>query len=161
MPTPATHIWKPSVARSVTIDSFVPVPRGTSATIPALLSWPTKDPGDILDYVLDISPAIIGNDGDSISTLDILVNPSNAGDLIVQNTTTDGSRIVVWLAGGFAGTVYTVTFSLTTTNGRSLTRSVMLPVLALATVDVPADALLTTSGSALTDQNGNPIILGS
>lgn len=160
MPTPATHAWKPSNARSVSIDSFVPVPRGTTAIAPAPLNWPAKDPGDVLDYILDIAPAIVGNDGDSIATLDVAVTPSNPGDLVVQSATTDGSQIVLWLASGFAGTVYSLTFTISTVNGRSLSRSVLLPVLSLSTPIIPANALLTTSGIALIDQNGNPVLLG-
>src|SRR5580693_9047228 len=110
MPTPATHVWKPSNARTVVVDSFIPVPRGTAAVAPPPLNWPTKDPGDILDYILDIGPAIIGNDSDGIATLSVTVSPSNPGDLLVQSTTADGSRIILWLAAGQAGTIYTVTF---------------------------------------------------
>src|SRR3984957_18378182 len=68
MSTTLSHVWKPSHARLVTIDSFIPVPRGSSATAPPPLNWPTRDPGDILDYILDIGPAIVGNDGDGIAT---------------------------------------------------------------------------------------------
>jgi hypothetical protein len=159
MATLANHAWKPSNARVVVIDSFVPVPRGTTAVAPAPLNWPTKDPGDILDYVLDISPALVGNDGDGISTLDVAISPSDPGDLVLQSSTTDGSRIVLWLTSGQAGTVYTITFTISTNNGRSLVRSVLLPVLSLSVPVIPAEALLATAGTALTDQNGNPILL--
>ena len=120
MSTPATHIWKPSHARLVSLDSFVAVPRGSAAVAPLPLNWPAKDPGDTLDYLLDIAPALVGNDGDGIATLDVTLAPSNPGDLTVQSMTTDGSRVVLWLAQGFAGTTYTITFTITTMNGRSL-----------------------------------------
>jgi hypothetical protein len=161
MATPALHLWKPSHARTATIDSFIAVPRGSTATAPPPLNWPTKDPGDILDYILDIGPAIIGNNGDGIATLDISSSPSNPGDLTIQRSETDGSRIVLWLAGGQAGTIYTVTFTISTMGGRSLVRSVLLPVLLLSVPLVPTDALLIGSGTALTDQNGNPILLSN
>lgn len=159
MPTPANHTWKPSNARAVVIDSFIPVARGTTAVAPAPLNWPTKDPGDVLDYILDISPAIIGNDGDGIATLDLVISPSDPGDLTLQSSTTDGSRVILWLSEGQAGTVYTITLTMTTVNGRSLVRSVLLPVLSLSVPVIPANALLSAAGSALTDQNGNPILL--
>jgi hypothetical protein len=161
MSTTVSHVWKPSNARLVTIDSFVPVPRGTNAIAPAPLNWPTKDPGDILDYILDIGPAIVGNDGDGIATLSVNLSPSNPGDLVLQSTTADGSRIVLWLSEGQAGTIYTITFSITTINGRSLHRSVLLPVLLLSTPVVPSNALITATGVVLTDQNGNPVLSGS
>jgi hypothetical protein len=153
-----SHVWKPSNARLVTIDSFVPGPRGSSAVAPAPLNWPTKDPGDILDYILDIGPAIVGNDGDGIATLSVSLSPSNPGDLVLQSTTADGSRIILWLSEGQAGTIYTLTFAITTINGRSLHRSVLLPVLLLSTPVVPPNALITATGVVLTDQNGNPVL---
>ena len=161
MSTPANHVWIPSHARVVTIDSFIPVPRGTAATAPPPLNWPTKDPGDILDYVFDIGPAIIGNDGDSIATLDVSLIPSNPGDLVIQGSTTDGARIILWLSEGQAGTVYTLTFAITTVNGRSLQRSVLLPVLLLSVPQIPSSALMTSTGGMLTDQNGNPVLSSS
>ncbi len=158
MPTPASHVWKPSHARVVTLDSFIPVPRGSAAVAPPPLNWPTKDPGDVLDYILDIAPAIAGNDGDGIATLDVAIAPSAPGDLTLQSMTTDGSRVILWLSQGQAGTVYTVTFSISTINGRSLQRTVLLPVLLLSVPPVPPGAILTSAGVVLTDQNGNPIV---
>jgi hypothetical protein len=139
MSTTVSHVWKPSHARLVTVDSFIPVPRGTTA---------------------DIGPAIVGNDGDGIATLSVTVAPSNPGDLVAQSTTADGSRVVLWLSEGQAGTIYTVTFSITTVNGRSLQRTVLLPVLMLSIPAVPPNALVTTAGVVLTDQNGNPVLSG-
>jgi hypothetical protein len=161
MSTTISHVWKPSNARLVTIDTFIPVPRGTAMLAPPPLNWPTKDPGDILDYILDIGPAIVGNDGDGIATLSVNVSPSNPGDLVLQSATADGCRVVLWLSEGQAGTIYTITFSITTINGRSLQRSVLLPVLLLSVPVVPPNALITGTGVVLTDQNGNPVLSGS
>jgi hypothetical protein len=158
MSTTVSHVWKPSCARLVTVDSFIPVPRGTTAVAPPPLNWPTKDPGDVLDYILDIAPAIVGNDGDGIATLSMSVAPSTPGDLVVQSTTADGSRVILWLSGGQAGTIYTITFSITTINGRSLHRSVLLPVLMLSVPPIPPNAIITSAGVVLTDQNGNPVL---
>jgi hypothetical protein len=158
MSTTVSHVWKPSSARLVLIDSFIPVPRGSSAAAPPPSNWPTKDPGDVLDYILDIGPAIVGNDGDGIATVEVSFAPSNPGDLQLQSTTADGSRIVLWLSGGQAGIVYTITFFITTINGRSLQRSVLLPVLLLSVPVFPATAIVTAAGAVLTDQNGNPVL---
>ena len=43
------------------------------------ISLAGKGPSDTLDYVLDISEAIAGNEGDAIATLDVLISPSNPG----------------------------------------------------------------------------------
>ena len=159
MPTPATHVWRPSAARLITLDSFVPTPRGTQATALPLLAWPAKDPADILDYQFDITPALTGNRGDVIATLDVAVIPSAPGDLAVVSASADGARAVFWLGAGFAGTTYVVTITIGTHAGRTLARSVLLPVLALATQPVPDRALLTDAGLPLFDQNENPLTL--
>ena len=158
MPTIASHAWIPSVARTVTLDAFVPVPRGVSPTPPATPSWPLKDPGDMLDYRFDIAPALIGNDGDAIATLDITIVPSAQGDLALASTLADGARAILWLHGGQPGITYTVTLTIGTQAGRTIARSVLLPVAALAMPVVTQDNLLTSDGTPLVDQNGNPIV---
>jgi hypothetical protein len=122
------------------------------------LNWPTKDPNDVLDYILEFSPAVIGNDADGISTLDVAISPNAPGDLVVNSTSADGTRAVIWMSAGQAGTVYVVTVLVTTINGRTLQRSILLPVLQLSTPPVPATAIQTSTGLVLTDQNGNPVL---
>jgi hypothetical protein len=121
------------------------------------LQWPAKDPGDTLDYVFDVSPALTANPGDTISTLDVLISPDNPGDLILASATADGPRAVLWLSGGQAQTTYTVTITVGTTAGRTLARSVALPVTTLATIPAPAAALTTPAGQPLTDPTGTPL----
>ena len=157
MPTPATHVWRPSAARTITLDAFVPVPRGALAQPPAPPSWPLKDPNDLLDYQFDIAPALIGNDGDAIATLDIAIDPSNTGDLTLVSDTADGSRAVLWLSAGQSGTTYGVTLTIGTQAGRTIARTVLLPVMALATPAGTSTALLSENAASVTDQNGNPI----
>ena len=159
MPTSASHVWKPSVARIITLDAFVAVPRGTIPSVPSTPSWPLKDPADLLDYEFDISPALIGNDGDAISTLDVTITPANPGDLALASATADGTRAVLCLLSCQSGTTYTVTLTIGTQAGRTINRSVALPVASLSTLTNPL-TLTTNSGSPLTDQNGNPILAG-
>ena len=143
MATTASHVWRPSAARTVVLDAFIPVPRGSAPIIPPPLSWPLKDPADLLDYQFDIAPALIGNDGDVIATLDITIAPSNAGDLTLASMSADGTRAVLWLSGGQPGTTYTVSMSIGTEAGRTISRSVLLPVIALA--------VSTDSGGQISD----------
>jgi hypothetical protein len=158
MPTPAAHVWKPSSARTVVLDAFIPVPRGSAAVAPPPLNWPAKDPMDVLDYQFDISPAVVGNDGDTIATLDLTIEPNNPGDLALNSARADGNVAVLWLSGGQAGTVYLITLVITTVNGRTIQRSILLPVLYLSVAPIPPNALVTDSGVMLTDQNGNPVL---
>jgi hypothetical protein len=159
MPTPASHVWKPSTARTVVLDSFIPVPRGSTAVAPPPLNWPTKDPADVLDYQFDVSPALVGNDGDVIATVDVSIEPANPGDLTLNSLMTDGPVAILWLSGGQSGIVYSVNLAIGTANGRTINRTVLRPVLYLSVPPVPPNALVTDAGIVLTDQNGNPVLI--
>ena len=157
MSTPVTHIWRPSIARRVVLDGFVPVPRGVSAN-PSVLVWPAKDPADVLDYELDITAALAGNDTDTIATVDVLTTPS---DLTCAATAADGNLVILWLSAGTAGITYSVRVTIGTSGGRSIARAIQLPVLTLANAPPPPSSLTNGAGFAITDQNGNPILIGS
>jgi len=157
MSTFIPHVWKPSDARTIVIDTFVPVPRGSAAVVPALLSWPSKDPGDVLDYQLDIGPALYGNESDAIEGVDVSIDPDQSGDLVMTNALADGCKVVMWLSGGQAGTTYTVTIKVELASGRTILRSILLPVLQLSSIFSPVGAIDTSVNDPLTDQDGNPI----
>lgn len=162
MSTPVNNLMRPSSARRVMLDGFLPVPRGTLQAVPLSLVWPAKDPGDVLDYEIDLSPAMDGSDGDRIATADVTITPGGDGALALTNCAADGMRVVLWLAGGQADVVYSVQLAVTTTLGRTLSRSVLLPVLGLASASAPqASALTTQTGVTITDSSGNPILVGS
>lgn len=158
IPPPASHIWKPSSARRVVLDAFVPVPRGSAVAAPPPLNWPTKDPADVLDYEFDISPALVGNQADAIAALGVSISPDGPSDLALASSAVDGAVAVLWLSGGQDGTIYTVTLSIGTDNGRTVQRSVLLPVLLLSQPPVPLTAIRTNAGLVITDQNGNPVL---
>jgi len=157
--TPLAHVWRPSAARRVVLDGFLPTPRGTALTVPAPLSWPAKDPADTLDYEIDVSQALAGNEGDGITAVTVVVLP--AGELLPDVVAADGEVAVLWFSGGVAGTTYVVTASIVTTSGRAISRAVLLPVQLLATAASPtvATALTTQAGSVVTDQFGTPILV--
>lgn len=155
-----THVYQISNARLVTFDGFVPVPRGAIAAPPVMPSWPVKDPGDVLDYVADFSSAIQGDLGDSLATFTAASSPNSTGDVVINSAAFDGTQAVLWLSAGNSGTVYTVTLVVTMTSGRTISRSVVLPVYSLSGQSPTSVVLITNSGQDLTDQNGNPIVVG-
>jgi hypothetical protein len=155
------HVWKPSSSRRIVLDGFLPVPRGTVMTTPAPLSWPAKDPSDVLDYEFNIGAALLGNEGDVIETVTVAITPDATGDLVLNSSFVDGLNAVFWFASGQSGTVYTVQITVVTVNGRTIGRAVLLPVLPLASVTPSTGGLTTDQGATITDQNGNPILLGS
>ena len=156
MTTQAQYSWQPTLSRVVFLDARPCQTRGYLIP-PAQPSWPVKDPGDTLDFVVDISGALIGNEGDAIATLDIEIFPANPGDLTLVSSSADGVLAILWLAAGFAGTVYQVTLSIGTNSGRILSRTVTLAVQALATPPVSEAAITDQSGAPITDQYSNPI----
>ena len=158
MPTPAPHVWRPGAARTVVLDA-TPVPRGAPARAPALPSWPAKDPADVLDYQFDILPG--AHDTDGVATLDVSIAPAAPGGLQLVSAAADGGRAVLWLGGGRAGTTYAVTLTLGTQAGRTLARTVLLPVLQLTAVPPGADALLTEAGEPVQAEPGQPLIVGA
>jgi hypothetical protein len=160
MSTAAAKVIRPSSARRVMLDGFVPVPRGSLATAPAPLSWPAKDPEDVLDYELDISAALAGDENDLIASIDVKIEPSGLGQLALTSAAVDGAVAILWLSGGVAPNVYSVQVTIVTAAGRTIGRAIFLPVVALASATAPASALSTSEGAILTDQAGNPILIG-
>lgn len=161
MTTIASHMWLPSGARRVLLDGFTPVPRGTLPATPVPLVWPAKDPADVLDYEFDISAALLANTGDGIVSIDVQVTPNATGDLALASATANGPVAVMWFGAGQTGTVYTVQIGIGTTGGRTINRAVLLPVQSFATPAIPTRALTTNTGAIVTDQSGNPILIGS
>ncbi|MGC8530461.1 MAG: hypothetical protein ACP5M1_00350 [Acidiphilium sp.] len=153
----ATRVWQVSSARLIEIEGFIPTPRGLLLLPPQPLMWPEKDPGDTLDYAFEIAPALTGNPGDSIASLGVSINPSNPGDLSLVSASADGTRAVLWLTGGQPNTTYTVTINIATACGRVLARSIALPVVPLASVPAPVNALTTPNGAPITAPSGLPL----
>jgi hypothetical protein len=142
----------------VYIDGCVPLARASAQQAVPPPQWPVKDPADVLDYQVDISAAMVGNPGDSIASADIAIVPSLPGDLQLNSIAIDGQRVLLWLANGQSGTLYEVTVTMVTINGRVLQRGILLPVQAMSNQDAPPGALQIGTGAPLLDQNGNPIL---
>jgi hypothetical protein len=151
--------WQPSTARIVSVEGFGPFPRGVLQTQPPPLVWPVKDPGDVLDYGIDLTDALAGDPTDSAATVTVTIYPGNTGDLALQSTSTEGDLAVLWLSAGIAGTTYAVTVVIGTANGRIFSRTISLPVAALATPPATDTDLTNENGVPITDQTGAPITL--
>jgi hypothetical protein len=159
MPQGVPPLWQLSSARSVALNGLLPLPRGVVASDVPPLTWPVKDPGDVLDYAVDVSAALAGDPTDQVATVAVDVQPSgNSGDLLVGRVVGSGTSAVVWLSAGVPGTTYAVQLAIGTLKGRVISRTVLLPVQQLAATAPPTNPLTTDAGSIVTDQNGNPIL---
>lgn len=153
----ANRVWQVSSARLIEIEGFIPTPRGMFLLPPQPLMWPEKDPGDTLDYTFEIAPALSGNPGDTIASLGVTISPNNPGDLTLMSASADGTRAILWLTGGQPNVNYTVTINIATACGRALARSIALPVMPLASVPAPLDAITTPNGAPITAPSGVPL----
>jgi hypothetical protein len=159
MSLPVSHLFEPARARRIVLEPLAPTPPGTAPAQPPFPFFPLKDPADVLDYEVDFGPLLAGNPGDGIGAITVTIAPNNPGDLTLNSASANGTSALLWLASGQSGTVYTVTVAITTLAGRSFSRSVLLPCYSLSSLPTPPNALLTTGGLVLTDQNGNPILV--
>ena len=92
------------------------------------LEWPTaKDPGDLLDYSIDVGGVIDPTatpTGDTIATATWTVPSGLTKTAQVES----GTVAVVWLAGGTAGRTYTLNVDVVSVQGRTVNRDVQLQV---------------------------------
>ncbi len=85
------------------------------------LSWPFKDPDEVLDYEIDWSARLLT---DTIVTSTWVV-PTGIVEDSTENTTT---TTTIWLSGGTLGDVYEVLNRVVTAGGRTMDQSVKLKV---------------------------------
>lgn len=86
--------------------------------------WPMKDPSDVLDYSLNWTE-FLEDDADTITSSSWAVTPS--GLTLGENQYASGIT-TVWVSGGTSRETYTITNTITTESGRTIERSVRLPV---------------------------------
>ena len=82
----------------------------------------TKDPDAVLDYSIDWSKWLAG---DQIQTSEWIVSDPAIQAANESNTAT---RATVWLSGGAAGQSYTITNRITTSGGRTDDRSFTIKI---------------------------------
>lgn len=73
----------------------------------------TKQPVDVKDYDLDYSEWLVA--ADTVEAAEVTVEPSG---LTVGSVFTQDKKIKVWLSAGTNGTVYKLTVTMTTADGR-------------------------------------------
>lgn len=85
------------------------------------MSWPFKDPGEVLDYQLNWTSRLAG---DTIATSTWVI-PAELTKVIDSNTET---TTTVWLSGGTLSTWPDVTNHIVTSSGRTMYQTVSLPI---------------------------------
>lgn len=93
-----------------------------------MLTWPTKDPDEILDYQLNWAhpddPRLEA--GETLTTSDFMVTQ---GDVDIDSDSfTESGVTTAWLSGGTAGTLCILVNRVTTSVGRTYDQSVKLRI---------------------------------
>lgn len=98
------------------------------------LSWPPKDPNEVLDYDIDWSSRLLSADeiaagtttpADTIATSTFTLP---GGSLVANSSLYTSTRTKVWLSGGDEGASYDVLNRITTAGGRTMDQTVKLKV---------------------------------
>lgn len=88
------------------------------------LQWPAKDPDEVLDYTLDWTSRLAA--GDTIATSLFTVV---SGGCTIQSQTNNTTSATVWLQAGNAGATANIKNRVTTSQGRVMELTVLLPIL--------------------------------
>ena len=95
-----------------------------------------KDPGALLDYLLDLAALTNGNgksdylqSGETIQSVNDVI--SSRSELVISSyeLINSDTSVKIWLSGGTHATRYTITVKFTTTSGRTDERSFNVRVL--------------------------------
>lgn len=89
------------------------------------LSWPSKDPDELLDYQIDWSERL---GDDTISSGNSSSWDGDDDDLIIEDESHTDTTTTVWLSGGVLETRYLLTNTIWTDGGRILQQSIYLPI---------------------------------
>ena len=90
----------------------------------------TKDPDAVLDYTFDWSAWL--DDGETILTYNVSIE---AGDAVIDSTSSTPTVVVVWLSGGTLGTNVELRCRTTTTEGRIDDRTIIVLIREVFAVD--------------------------
>jgi hypothetical protein len=86
-------------------------------------SWPAKDPDEELDYQVDWTLRLAA--GETIATSTFILAE---GDVVLGDTNITGAFTTVWISGGTAGGVNTITNRITTSASRTYDKSAKLRI---------------------------------
>lgn len=97
------------------------------------------DPGELIDFTIDWDDDGTGGDdvlntgspAETISTSTWSLDPENSGEASLQSSSKTDTTATTFLDGAVLGDLYRLKNTITTSEGRTLTRSVLVKVAAL------------------------------
>jgi hypothetical protein len=88
-----------------------------------VLTWPAKDPNEVLDYDVDWTDRLEA--GETITTSTFTVA---SGDVVVDDDSDAAGVCTVWLSGGTVGTACVILNRIETSEGRIYDQSIKLRI---------------------------------
>lgn len=92
----------------------------------ATLTWPDKDPDEVLDYAIEWSDWLAETPTDSL--LSSTWGASSPVGLTTSTPSISGTKTILWLSAGTAGTTYYIANTVVTTQGRTAQRTVKIRI---------------------------------
>jgi hypothetical protein len=90
------------------------------------LSWPPKDPEEVLDYTIDWTDRL---SDDTITVSEWAMSEDNEDELLIEDSNLiSGETTVIWLSAGTLGVTYSLTNHITTAAGREMDQTVRLKI---------------------------------
>lgn len=110
-------------------DRTLSIPSDSGAVFRVgLPAFPAKAPTDLLDYAFDWTAWFADEPGDSISQATIAISPADM--TLYGAPVVNGLAVTFWPSGGSLAGRYTASCTLVTENGRTVTRSGTIYVVA-------------------------------
>jgi len=112
--------------------------------------WPAKDPGDVLDYSVDLSAWLADAAGDSFATITVTPEATTPGDLaiLMLSANNNSGLITCWLGYGIEYDDYTMDITVLTVGGRTLDFSISLFIQSGPEIPLPANPPVPMSWSS-------------
>jgi hypothetical protein len=88
------------------------------------LTWPPKDPDEVLDYQIDWSDRL---SGDTLLTSDWTISGDDSV-LVEDSNSISGDSTIIWLSAGTLAETYDLLNRVTTTGGRTMDQTVKLKI---------------------------------
>lgn len=95
------------------------------------LTWPAKDPDEVLDYQVDWTDKLAG---DTIATSAFTV--VSAGGVVIDSQSNTTALSKVWLSGGTTGATAILQCRIATAGGRTFEETIALPIQSSADAEV-------------------------
>lgn len=88
-----------------------------------MLTWPAKDPNEVLDYDIDWTDRLEAGETISTSTFTVV-----EGTVVIDSDSDTGGVTTVWLSGGTEGEVCVILNRIVTSAGRTYDQSIKLRI---------------------------------